>query len=90
MLRKKILQMILSLVAIATGVGAYEIADNVHYREASNRVSSGVLSKADIIQNAHPVLADGYDGGALGMAIICSVCIICVIWLENMQQKNET
>ena len=35
-------------------------------------------------------LSTGYDGGAVAMGMICSVCIIMIVWLEINKKRNHT
>tara|TARA_B110000858_G_C17675479_1_gene413993 strand:+ start:159 stop:485 length:327 start_codon:yes stop_codon:yes gene_type:complete len=33
-------------------------------------------------------ISTGFDGGALAMGIICSVCIIMIVWIEINKNQN--
>jgi hypothetical protein len=35
-------------------------------------------------KETHPVYNSGATGGAIGMAIVCATCIICVVILETL------
>ena len=35
-------------------------------------------------------LSTGYDGGAVAMGMICSVCIIMIVWLEIDKKRIHT
>ena len=37
-----------------------------------------------IIKETHPAYNTGANGGAIGMSLICSTCIICVVILETL------
>ena len=37
-----------------------------------------------IIRETHPVYNSGATGGAIGMAIVCATCIICVVIFETL------
>jgi hypothetical protein len=78
------LQLILSIVAVISWINSNEIGnstqDGTYYKNYSERDELTGTS-----------IAAGFNGGALAMGIICSVCIIMIVWLEvNKQNKKLT
>lgn len=78
------LQFILSLVAIISWVNCQELGNNseggVYDREISNALNSETVETS---------IEAGFNGGALAMGIICSVCIVMIVWLEIIKQNKK-
>lgn len=76
------LQVILSIVALFSWINCQEIG---------NRASDGTYYKNYREQEelTGTSIDAGFNGGALAMGIICSVCIIMIVWLEiNKKSKS--
>ncbi|WP_396141680.1 hypothetical protein [Flavobacterium sp.] len=76
------LQLLLSLVAVASWINCHFIGNNSEggtYLKPTNDDYETVGTSIDA----------GYNGGALGMGIICSVCIIMIVWLEINKKANK-
>ena len=43
-----------------------------------------------IIIETHPTYNSGANGGAIGMALVCATCIICVVLLESLLFNRKT
>jgi hypothetical protein len=75
------LQLLLSIVAVASWINCQTIGNNAHvgtYFKRNDYDREEVGTSIDA----------GLNGGALGMGIICSVCIIMIVWLEiNKKSK---
>lgn len=84
------LQLILAIVAIETydatyrlgsmfnsEVGTYEKKVVEDYEQTSQTIGTSIA------------MDSGYDGGAIAMGIICSVCIVMIVWLEINKKSKE-
>jgi hypothetical protein len=76
------LQLLLGIVAVASWINCNIIGNNseagiYHKRTEDNYESVGTSIEA------------GFNGGALAMGIICSVCIIMIVWLEINKKTKQ-
>ena len=60
-----------------SNVGTYEKKIIGNYEETAETVGTSIA------------MDSGYNGGALAMGIICSVCIIMIVWLEINKQNRK-
>lgn len=78
-LKSLILQIVLTIVGYFSWIKTCEIGD---------KSEVGTYNKyplKDFDKNYQVFGTDvtsGFDGGALGMGMICSICIIMVVWIE--------
>lgn len=84
MKRLQILEMTLVLIAIATGTGAAVIGQETEQSETFGRIveGRGSIDAYEGIQNVANSLDAGFDGGAVGLAIICAVALAMITWIE--------
>jgi len=78
-LKSYLLQLILSIIACLSWLESSEIGnrsnDGTYLKGTPNLdFDQKILTGTDV--------TSGYDGGALAMGIICSVCIIMIVWIE--------
>jgi hypothetical protein len=81
-LKSIFLQFILAIVAVISWINSNEIGnrteDGTYYKNYRHREELTGTS-----------IDAGFDGGALAMGIICSVCIIMIVWIEiNKKSKH--
>ena len=82
-LRSYFLQLILSIVAYLSWIQTIEIANQRYMGVAAEVVaefSGGEQIGTDV--------ASGLEGGALAMGLICCVCIVMVVWIENSRKSK--
>jgi len=76
------LQVLLGIVAIASFDECQQLG---------HRFEAGTYDKDinyDKIETVGTTITAGFNGGTVAMGIICSVCIIMIVWLEiNKQSK---
>lgn len=76
------LQLILSVIAIGSFQECQELG-------SKNEVGTYIKTGEGHYETIGTSIDAGYKGGALGMGIICSVCIIMIVWLEiNKKLKS--
>jgi hypothetical protein len=77
------LQFILSLVAIISWVNCQELGNNsevgTYEKELGNTLEFETVGTS---------VGTGFNGGAISMGIICSVCIVMIVWLEINKKSN--
>ena len=77
------LQLLLGIIALASWINCNEIGnraqDGTYYKNIRERDSELIGTSIDA----------GFNGGALAMGIICSVCIIMIVWLEVNKQNKK-
>ena len=77
------LQIILSIIALLSWLKASEIGNisdvGTYFKEINPNLES---------LRTGTNISSGYDGGALAMGIICSVCIIMIVWIEINKNQN--
>lgn len=81
-LKSNFLQILLAIVAVISWINSNEIG---------NRASDGTYYKNYREQEelTGTSIDAGFNGGALAMGIICSVCIIMIVWLEVNKQNRK-
>jgi hypothetical protein len=81
MKRLNAIQLILTLIAIPASIGCVVLGlERAHGVEGSYYVN--------FERYAFPIEVDsGLNGAALGLGIISSVCIICIVWIEVSRAK---
>lgn len=76
------LQLLLGIVAVASWINCHLIGNNSEGGTYLKRTEDGYESVGTSIDA-------GFNGGALAMGIICSVCIIMIVWLEINKQNRK-
>jgi hypothetical protein len=76
------LQLILSIVAYLSWIQTIEIA-NQHYLGTTFR-----NRRERNYENIATDVTSGLEGGALAMGLICCVCIVMVVWIENSKKSK--
>ena len=76
------LQVILAIVALASFEECKQLGDRF---EAGTYMKRGEGSYEDVGTS----IEAGFNGGAFAMGIICSVCIIMIVWLEINKQNRK-
>lgn len=72
------LQVILGIVAFAS----FE-----ECKMSGERFEVGTY-QVEVLETVGTSIDSGFNGGALGMGIVCSVCIVMIVWLEiNKKSK---
>ena len=82
-LKSIFLQLLLGIVAVASWINCHMIG---------NHSDVGIYLKRTDGNNeiVGTSIDAGFNGGALAMGIICSVCIIMIVWLEiSKQNRNQ-
>jgi hypothetical protein len=83
-LKSIFLQTILSVIAVISWVNCQELGKKyeggIYDREISNTLNSETVETS---------IEAGFNGGALGMGIICSICIVMVVWLEINKKSKQ-
>lgn len=75
------LQLLLSIVAVASWINCQMIGNNA---DVGTYIKRNDYDREEVGTS----IDAGFNGGALGMGIICSVCIIMIVWLEiNKKSK---
>ena len=77
-IKRHFLQFILSGVAITSWIMSYSFG--LEY-------AMGNIPKSSDDTYQPTSVTAGYDGGAISMGIICSVCIIMIVWIEINKSK---
>ncbi len=76
------LQLLLGIVALASWINCHLIGNN-------SEGGTYLKSTDDDYETVGTSIDAGYNGGALAMGIICSVCIIMIVWLEINKKANK-
>ncbi len=75
------LQLILAFVAVISWLNCKKLGFNT----ASGEVFNYQTEEFEPL----PTIDAGYNGGAIAMGIICSVCILMIVWIEiNKHSKS--
>ena len=75
-LKSYLLQLILSIIACLSWLETSEIG-----RKGRDGTFQGDWQDSDSPLIGTDI-STGFDGGALAMGIICSVCIVMIVWIE--------
>lgn len=76
------LQVILGFAALITFNECKQLGDRF---EAGTYMKRGEGSYEDVGTS----IEAGFNGGAFAMGIVCSVCIIMIVWLEINKKSNK-
>ena len=77
------LQTLLGVVALISGLNCIELGNKYQVGTYEKK-----LGRSFNYETVGTSIDAGYDGGAIAMGIICSVCIIMIVWLEiNKKSK---
>ena len=81
------LQALLSVVAFIS----FENADNLGSKTYRDIGTYRKYNDIDSVRSGTDVaVSAGYDGGAFAMGLICSVCVIMIVWIEiNKKYKPQ-
>jgi hypothetical protein len=74
------LQLILSIVAYLSWIQTIEIANQRYIGKIIRNRSEQDIVATDV--------TSGLEGGALAMGLICCVCIVMVVWIENSKKSK--
>ena len=76
------LQLLLGIIAVASWINCHIIG---------NQSKGGTYTKRteEDWETVGTSIDAGFNGGALAMGIICSVCIIMIVWLEINKQNRK-
>jgi hypothetical protein len=77
------LQVLLGIVAIASFVECRELGYDYQVGTYDKELNY------DKIETVGTTITAGFNGGAFAMGIICSVCIIMIVWLEINKQNRK-
>ena len=82
-----IIQLAMSVIAVASGLGSIGFGQNQAYGNMTQYfIREGGRTQAIGI----PVNVDtGFDGGAIGLGIISAICFFCVVWIEITKFKAK-
>ena len=78
------LQLILSIVAYLSWIQTLEIA-NERYVGVFSTPRRNTRREFDKVATD---VTSGLEGGALAMGLICCVCIVMVVWIENSKKSK--
>lgn len=82
MKRTTILQLILTVIFIACGLGAIGFGQNIHTFQTTMMITPGS-------QSGFSGGETGFNGGAIALGIISAAALISAVWLEIVQMKNK-
>jgi hypothetical protein len=81
------LQLILSIVSIISWMTCYDLGNEM-YSEAGTYTKE-LADGSEVFVGTNIALSAGYTGGAIAMGIICSVCIIMIVWIEVNKSNSK-
>lgn len=89
---KNILQLILAVFAFIT----FNYCEEIGTKSFSKEEQSGGLDfnrEGDIIEKAGTGVAitsqSGFNGGALGMGVICASCVMGIVFIETSKKRHN-
>ena len=87
-IKSYLLQTLLALVATLSWLESSSIGNN-----RASVVEDGVAIRQidefqQITGGAAVDISTGFDGGALSMGLICSVCIVMIVWIEVLKVQR--
>ena len=91
MKRLNIIETILAIIAIITAIASHTIGMQVEKIVTKGRLvlKHTEFNTYDGIENVANSLETGFNGGAMGLAIISASCIIMIVWIEISRLKIE-